>query len=710
MRINQMIDKIKEANVENKLVVFIGAGVSSNSGYKPWQELIREMDKKIKYSEDPSDKRYSNDELLRIPQYFCQSDPEAYKETIEDNYSFLPEKTNKIIDKILELKPHHIITTNFDTLIEFSIRETGRKIIESRTQNHYAFIRKDQDLISVSQNNLLIKMHGDINEFDSIVLKEDDYLNYSSSHILIETFIKALLIDHTFLFVGYGVNDYNLKLIMNWVDNVVLNYKMDKDIRRPHFFINPDIKPLSKFDKKYFETKNIYVIDAASLPAAVKNLKAEEMSSELGKNVLRTVRYIIRGNPTSNMVSYVCKKLEFFSNLDRIIFEDILDVLDGDSLSYKLIDGVLYCSRDTVKYSEAMAVVINVCEKGLGDSEADFIKEILIKAGVIKIVIAGTSKSTEIILEDKKGKDETLFNAIVERDFETIHEKIKSGTVDKLYLAYLKMFVGDPGSKKTLMEIESSIAEENYAKQVIFAHNASQFIINIALPKKIVDVLSSDEKRYITPLCDLAFEFTQLYAAWAISSMEIMQKYSAFNEEDMQWFDVKDDSFSILRSRIIDTVKYFISNGVYTFGCLTGDFNISRYLHLLGAYIDTMLFFESPHCQREKCDAFRLNKEDMLIITSYIEPDVFKFMLKKNNVEKLDLSKECIDYLLLVLKNVIKERARRIIKGEEDNPYLVRVTKAANVLLNLCDLGEQEQDVIEDIAEKMPDVILNKNA
>ena len=162
MKTSQMIDKIKEANVENKLVVFIGAGVSSNSGYRPWQELIREMDEKIKYSDDAASKHYSNDELLRIPQYFCQSDAEAYAKTIVDNYSFLPPKTNKIIDKILELKPHHIITTNFDTLIEFSIREMGRKIIESRTQNHYAFVRKDQDLISVSQNNLLIKMHRDI--------------------------------------------------------------------------------------------------------------------------------------------------------------------------------------------------------------------------------------------------------------------------------------------------------------------------------------------------------------------------------------------------------------------------------------------------------------------------------------------------------------------------------------------------------------------
>ena len=51
----------------------------------------------------------------------------------------------------------------------------------------------------------------------SVVLKEQDYLDYSQKHVLIELFIKSLLTDHIVLFLGYSLNDYNIKLILSWL-------------------------------------------------------------------------------------------------------------------------------------------------------------------------------------------------------------------------------------------------------------------------------------------------------------------------------------------------------------------------------------------------------------------------------------------------------------------------------------------------------------
>lgn len=42
------------------------------------------------------------------------------------------------------------------------------------------------------------------------------------------------MINHTFLFIGYGVGDSNLKLIMKWVDNIVSRQKGDKTKRKKH--------------------------------------------------------------------------------------------------------------------------------------------------------------------------------------------------------------------------------------------------------------------------------------------------------------------------------------------------------------------------------------------------------------------------------------------------------------------------------------------
>jgi len=60
------------------------------------------------------------------------------------------------------------------------------------THSKYAVITKDDDILSKKGRNYIIKMHGDIDDIENIVLKEDDYLNYSQNHIIIETFIKSL--------------------------------------------------------------------------------------------------------------------------------------------------------------------------------------------------------------------------------------------------------------------------------------------------------------------------------------------------------------------------------------------------------------------------------------------------------------------------------------------------------------------------------------
>ncbi|MDP7988829.1 hypothetical protein Q9B79_03200 [Bacillus sp. MHSD_36] len=57
------IKKIKEASENNKLVVFVGVGVSANSGIPTWGELITEMAKDL----GEFDVKNSSDTYLKIP-------------------------------------------------------------------------------------------------------------------------------------------------------------------------------------------------------------------------------------------------------------------------------------------------------------------------------------------------------------------------------------------------------------------------------------------------------------------------------------------------------------------------------------------------------------------------------------------------------------------------------------------------------------------
>ena len=119
----------------------------------------------------------------------------------------------------------------------------------------YKVVRKDEDLLKFQSSNYIIKMHGDIYEDDSIVLKEEDYLKYSSEHRLIETMIKSLFLNHTFLFIGYSLNDYNLKLIISWVNEISKQYEISKE-RCKHFIV--DMKNHEEYEIEYYEESGIY--------------------------------------------------------------------------------------------------------------------------------------------------------------------------------------------------------------------------------------------------------------------------------------------------------------------------------------------------------------------------------------------------------------------------------------------------------------------
>lgn len=260
------IAKIKEALVNEKLVIFVGAGVSKNSSVPTWGHLVRQYAKKLNYTQclschfktDNCEKTchhkyyFSTDEYIKIPQYFYSYDQSCQH---HDYYSILKTafhhdfQPNILNDLIATLNPEHIITTNYDHLLD---------------HYQYEVITSDQDLLKAKSNHYLIKMHGDIDDVEHIVFKEDDYLSFSQTHALIELYIKSLLIDHTFLFVGYSLNDYNLKMFLSWIDYLGHENNV-KESMHANYLITNDILPNQDYLISYYQQKNIQVINLNEL-------------------------------------------------------------------------------------------------------------------------------------------------------------------------------------------------------------------------------------------------------------------------------------------------------------------------------------------------------------------------------------------------------------------------------------------------------------
>jgi NAD-dependent SIR2 family protein deacetylase len=107
---------IKTAIAERKLVVFAGAGISFDSGVPSWGELINELRKEIDIPRDEID-------YLRIAQmYYNERQQKEFIDKIRNELRHKKVRYNDIHEAIFELNPEHIITTNFDDLLEQVIK------------------------------------------------------------------------------------------------------------------------------------------------------------------------------------------------------------------------------------------------------------------------------------------------------------------------------------------------------------------------------------------------------------------------------------------------------------------------------------------------------------------------------------------------------------------------------------------------------------
>lgn len=251
--IDSIKDTVNEYMQQNKIAVFVGAGVSTLSNYPSWSKLILSMAKQIGYPISLMDKKgnpkLSSDEYLKIPQMFFENKGEReYIKTVRKQLHIIKEP-NEIHKMIMNLNPNHILTTNYDTLIEQAANRAGRS---------FSVINSDDKVATAPTRNFILKLHGDF-EINNFVLKEQDYLNYEENFKLIDNLMKSIISTHLVIFVGYGLGDYNIKLILNWVKQV------QKDSFIEPVFIYTDDHELSDMELTYYQGEHLKVIDANKL-------------------------------------------------------------------------------------------------------------------------------------------------------------------------------------------------------------------------------------------------------------------------------------------------------------------------------------------------------------------------------------------------------------------------------------------------------------
>ncbi|MFL0162951.1 SIR2 family protein [Aquirufa salirivi] len=279
------IKRILEASENDQLVIFIGAGVSINSGIPSWKDLIAKL-----VNELPESIKNSGEDFLKIAQlYKNHRGQKEYLDKIRLELKNGKATFNPIHEVIFKLKPAHIVTTNYDDLLE-------QAILFKNLQ--YYVINKDNDLPFASYNKHLIKMHGDLN-IGNIVLTEDDYLNYSINFPLIESYVKSLFASKLILFIGFSFNDYNLKIITNSVKNLL------KDDFQLTYLLNTGKTDF--ISKDYYKKRGVKIIDYPDIieneiySNSVSNkLDISKLNENDGKKLYTLINYISEFNFSKN--------------------------------------------------------------------------------------------------------------------------------------------------------------------------------------------------------------------------------------------------------------------------------------------------------------------------------------------------------------------------------------------------------------------------
>ncbi|MCD5461900.1 SIR2 family protein [Lactobacillus delbrueckii subsp. bulgaricus] len=370
---------IKDAMLNKNLVLFVGAGVSKNSGMPLWSEAVDQIAKAV--GVDP--KKFDN---LKIPQfYYNDRGKKEYTQFMKQIFRYGDVlKPCEIHNQIVDFDLDTIITTNYDNLIEQAFQNRNQVIQP---------ICQDSDLSYAQPGKELIKMHGDF-EHDNFVLKEDDYLNYSENFKLIENYVKSLVGSKVILFIGYSFSDPDTKQIFTWVKNTLKD-----DAQRAYM-----LEVGQNFDRnveQYYRNLGVNVIFTKSW---FRDLHSPS------NNLENALDLILRD--TEDPIESIYDDFKPFANFKYVYTKYVAQVLREHNISVE--SGQIYVENylDKSQKEAAQRLVKRIFSNKSNSTKVSFIQSIIKKSGIDYY-----QKDNQVQEIDKPSDEENWVRAVLDFDF-----------------------------------------------------------------------------------------------------------------------------------------------------------------------------------------------------------------------------------------------------------------------------------------------------
>lgn len=209
-----------QAIARRKSVLFLGSGISANScnndGKHPltWEAFLKSI--LIKRALKLKNQKNVIEEMINLKDYLaaCEVIVETlgendFGELAADEYRRPGYKPSKVHEAVYRLDSRLVLTPNIDKIYEqYAMNESHATVVaKSYYESDIAkFLRTDDYLI--------IRVHGYVDDPSRIIFTHKQYSEARCQYASFYRILDALMLTHTFVFLGCGISDPDIQLIL----------------------------------------------------------------------------------------------------------------------------------------------------------------------------------------------------------------------------------------------------------------------------------------------------------------------------------------------------------------------------------------------------------------------------------------------------------------------------------------------------------------
>lgn len=688
---------LRDAMLEKRLVVFVGAGASIDSGLPSWGKAIEIIADKLGLKSTALD-------YMKIPQYYYNKyRNKEYVQLMRKIFKFKEDLPVCDVQRnIVRLNTHTIITTNYDNLIEKAAQENAEFI---------QVISKDNSLSYRSAEKEIIKMHGDF-ENENFVLREDDYLHYSENFKLIGAYVKSLIATNVVLFIGYSFSDPDVKQIFTWVKDI-----LGKDFQMAYMLEVK--KEYDQYEYDYYKNLGINILYASKMYKKFDAKQASTYTNDFLKS-------IYDGEPNENNIDdlYITSKsysdlnyvssyyiAKMFIKYDIYVYDGKIKAIDEKSVGNKLLSKI-YKSKGKADIDK-----VNLIKSIVKRSSINTI-EIYKKNGIEQIELKDHNEEKMNIPEMFKCVFDFNFTElrnIREKNENNLNENTPGLYMEQAYISYilfdyLKAYKYLRASsaifyrkKQYVMYFISEYDRKNVGNLIvhdIYGKYNEQEKEKIRVEINAIDLEIAFEKIPSREIKDKGF-LQDLYTCKTLFSTFQRIYLSCMRTEDesrKEYLVHSDDmAYEKLRMEIIDCLKYDMYNYIMVDSYSESIETYRMFAKtIINSYNNSSNLVENPFQERKyiKAQVKELGLFDIYIVVKYMDSSALEELLRPNYKNYIKISDDARKYVINLPQNMS-------VNNTQESSYFINYLilvgnieldkqMIKNILKALCDNFDHE--------------------